>query len=31
VIVLGSDVQGDREHFWSVQAAGQVEHPRSLE
>ena len=29
VIVLGSDGRGDREHFRSVQAAGQVEHPYS--
>jgi hypothetical protein len=29
VIVLGSDGQGDREHFQSVKAAGSVEHPYS--
>jgi len=29
VIVLGSDGQGDREHFQSVKAAGRVEHPYS--
>ncbi|MBZ5502870.1 MAG: glycosyltransferase family 39 protein [Acidobacteriia bacterium] len=29
VIVLGSDGQGDREHFQSVEAAGHVEHPYS--
>lgn len=29
VIVLGSDGQGDREHFQSVEAAARVEHPYS--
>jgi hypothetical protein len=31
VIVLGSDGTGDREHFRSVEAAGQVYHPYSRE
>jgi hypothetical protein len=29
VIVLGSDGQGDREHFATVEAAGRAEHPYS--
>ena len=31
VIVLGSDGTGDREHFASVEAAGQVDNPWSRE